>query len=551
MTARGKLVSRLTGAVAVAFLASLALTWVLHDRMTSHDAHKLIDVAFNDVEGAIREKVDRRLVRQAMLFRDRLSELQKDPGWRDKKKSVVLLQHLAEELKVDELCVVDHKGLLTHSANEEDIGFDFMKVEGQAAGFRPLLDRETEITQPLLPNTRAGEMIKYVGVWLPEGGFVQVGCREHSLRYLARSALTGLTHNRHVSGEDGYIVITTASGTIISHPDENRESGQWQEPSDDCYWQRRVVEGFSVYVVIPKRTAIVERRVLVGMSSLMNGMTLVLAAILVGLVIASYVRTQVRAQRAKEMKMAAHIQENAIPRVFPPFPGERRVDIFADMKTAKEVGGDFYDFYFSGPRKITFLVADVSDKGVPAALFMMRAKTIVKNIAQTGKPLVQVVSEANDALCEGNDASMFVTAWIGEIDLASGVVTYVNAGHNPPILRRKDGETDYLRTKPGLVLGVMPGVPYVVDQVPLAPGDELYLYTDGVTEQANAHGELFGEERLRRILVEDGGADHPGDCLDAVFARVTAHAAGREQADDCTQLLIRFNGAGPAAGGQS
>ena len=170
MTARGRLVSRLTGAVVAAFLASLALTWVLHDRMTSHDAHKLIDVAFNDVEGAIREKVDRRLVRQAMLFRDRLPELQKDPGWRDKKKSVALLQHLADELKVDELCVVDHKGLLTHSANEEDIGFDFMKVEGQAAGFRPLLDRETEVTQPLLPNTRAGDMIKYVGVWRQAGG---------------------------------------------------------------------------------------------------------------------------------------------------------------------------------------------------------------------------------------------------------------------------------------------------------------------------------------------------------------------------------------------
>ena len=542
MTARGRLVSRLTGAVAAAFLASLALTWVLHDRMTSHDAHKLIDVAFNDVEGAIREKVDRRLVRQAMLFRDRLPELQKDPGWRDKKKSVVLLQHLAEELKVDELCVVDHKGLLTHSANEEDIGFDFMKVEGQAAGFRPLLDRETEITQPLLPNTRAGEMIKYVGVWLPEGGFVQVGCREHSLRYLARSALTGLTHNRHVSGEDGYIVITTASGTIISHPDENRESGQWQEPSDDCYWQRRVVEGFSVYVVIPKRTAIVERRVLVGMSSLMNGMTLVLAAILVGLVIASYVRTQVRAQRAKEMKMAADIQESAIPRVFPPFPGEKRVDIYANMDTAKEVGGDFYDFYFSGRSKITFLIADVSDKGVPAALFMMRAKTIIKSIAQTGKPVAEVVTEANNALCEGNGANMFVTAWIGEIDLESGRISYVNAGHNPPIIIRTDEDDDYLRTRPGLVLGAMSGVKYRSQEVTLAPGEAIYLYTDGLTEQTNDQGEMFGEERLLSFISFGHFQSETQKILSKVSSRISAFAANTEQADDRTQLVICYRG---------
>ena len=542
MTARGKLVSRLTGAVAVAFLASLSLTWVLHDRMTSRDAHKLIDVAFKDVEGAIREKVDRKLVRQAMLFRDRLPELRKDPSWRDKKKSVAMLQHLAEELKVDELCVVDQKGLLTQSANEEDIGFDFMKVGGQAAGFRPLLDRETEITQPLLPNTRAGEMIKYVGVWLPGGGFVQVGCREHSLRYLARSALTGLTHNRHVSGEDGYIVITTASGTIISHPDEKRESGQWREPDNDCYWQRRVVEGFSVYVVIPKRTAIAERRVLVGISALMNGLTLILAMLLVGLVIGAYVRTQLRTQRAKEMKMAADIQESAIPRVFPPFPGERRVNIYANMDTAKEVGGDFYDFYFSGPQKITFLIADVSDKGVPAALFMMRAKTIIKSIAQTGKPIAEVVTEANNALCEGNGANMFVTAWIGELDLESGRVSYVNAGHNPPILIRTDDEEDYLRTRPGLVLGAMSGIKYRSQEVLLEPGDAIYLYTDGVTEQTNAQGELFGEDRLLSLISFGHFQAEPQKILASVSSRISAFAANTPQADDRTQLVICYRG---------
>ena len=542
MKAHGKLVARLTGAVAVAFLASLALTWVLHDRMTAHDAHKLIDIAFKDVEGAIREKVDRRLIRQAMLFRDKLPELRAHPDWHDKKKSVALLRRLADELKVDELCVVDAKGLLTHSADARDIGFDFTNITGQAAGFKPLLDRETEITQPLLPNTRAGDMIKYVGVWLPEGGFVQVGCREANLRYLARSAITGLTHNRHVSGAEGYIVITTASGTIISHPDEKRESGQWQEPGDDSYWQRHIVEGFSVYVIIPKRTAIVERRVLVGTSAFLNGMALVLAAILVGLVIAAYVRAQIKAQRAKEMKMASDIQESAIPRVFPPFPGEKRVDIYASMDTAKEVGGDFYDFYFSGPGKITFLIADVSDKGVPAALFMMRAKTIIKSIAQTGKPVAEVVTEANDALCEGNGANMFVTAWVGEIDLCTGRVAYVNAGHNPPILLRADGKNDYLRTRAGLVLGAMPGIKYRSQEAMLAPGDAIYLYTDGVTEQTNAQGELFGEERLLSFISGGHFRDEPNAILSSVSERISAFAAGTEQADDRTQLVIRYRG---------
>ena len=542
MTAQRKLVARLAGAVLVAFLASLALTWLLHDRMTARDAHKLIDVAFKDVVGAIREKVDRRLVRQAMLFRDKLPELQKNPDWRDKKKSVALLRNLANELNVDELCVIDANGLLTHSADERDIGFDFTNIKGQAAAFKPLLRDETEITQSLMPNTRAGDMIKYVGVWRPEGGFVQVGCREGNLRYLARSALTGLTHNRHVSGEAGYIVITTGSGTIISHPDEKRESGQWRDPGNDCYWQRREVEGFPVYVIIPKRTAIVERRVLVGTSAFLNGMALVLAAVLVGLVIAAYVRSQLSSQRAKEMKMASDIQESAIPRVFPPFPEEKRVDIYANMKTAKEVGGDFYDFYFSGPQKITFLIADVSDKGVPAALFMMRAKTIVKSIAQTGKPIADVVTEANDSLCEGNGANMFVTAWIGEIDLVSGRIAYVNAGHNPPIVIKADGTASYLRTRPGLVLGAMPGIKYRSQEIDFAPGDTIYLYTDGITEQPDDNGELLGEERLLAAISKMGAGRDLAKLLQSVLARVSAYAAGADQADDCTQLVIRYRG---------
>ena len=552
MTAHRKLVARLTGAVTLAFLASLIITWLMHDRMMAKDAHKLIDCAFRDVEGAIREKVDRRLIRQAMLFRDKLPELSAHPDWHDRKKSTALLRNLATELGVDELCVIDAKGILTHSADERDVGFDFTNIKGQAAGFQPLLHEETEITQPLLPNTRAGEMIKYVGVWVPQGGFVQVGCRDASLRRLARSAITGLTHNRHVSGSDGYIVITSGRGIIISHPEPARESGQWRDPGDSCYWRRKDIEGFPVYVIIPKKTAIVERRVLVGTSAFLNAMALIFAAFLVGIVIASYVRSQIKAQQAKEMGMAADIQLSAIPRVFPPFPDERRVDVFGDMKTAKNVGGDFYDFYFSGPRKITFLVADVSGKGVPAALFMMRAKATIKGIAQTGKPVVEVVTQANDALCQDNGANMFVTAWVGEIDLDTGMVTYVNAGHNPPvILRAAEGfRPEYIRSKPGLVLGAMDGIKYRSETVQLTPGDAIYLYTDGITEQPNAHGELFGEDRLASAIFQSIGAhaefisSKSSTLVEDVLAKVMEHKGGVEQADDCTQLIIRYNGGG-------
>ena len=544
-----RLAWRLVGAVALAFAASMVLTWTLHERMSQKEMRRLVDNVFDDVAVHIRERVDGRMLRLAAAVRDRVLEMRDEAWWADPDESSRRLRALAGELGVDEICVADAKGLLTHSARREQVGaLDFTTAEGQAREFAVLLHDKFELAQTLLPDTLRGEVVKYVGLWIPDGGFVQVGARDRTIRNLARTAVTGLTHGWHVSGSDGGIFITTGNGTIISHPEAGREGGQWRDPGRDFYCARRDIEGFPVYVVIPRRTAIVERRVLVGTSAFLNGMALVLASVLVGIVIAGWVRAQARARRAKELAMAADIQENAIPRVFPPFPSEKRIDLFANMKPAREVGGDFYDFYFTGTGRLAFLVADVSDKGVPAALFMMRAKTLLKNLAQSGRPLAEAVTEANDALCEGNAANMFVTSWIGVIDLDTGLVRYVNAGHNPPIvLRAKDGSAAYLRSRPGLVLGAMPGAKYRPGEIALEPGDAIYLYTDGITEQPDANGVLFGEERLRAGL--EGGAvlEHPETCAGTVLALVEAHAAGAEQSDDRTQLLLRWRGPGAEA----
>ena len=542
---RRRLAWRLVGAVATAFAASMVLTWVLHERMSQSEMRRLVDNVFDDVAVHIRERVDGRMLRLAAAVRDRVLEMREEAWWGDPDESSRRLLELAGELGVDEICIADAKGLLTHSAHREQVGaIDFTKTEGQAREFEALLHDKYELAQTLLPDTLRGEVVKYVGVWIPDGGFVQVGARDRTIRNLARTAVTGLTHGWHVSGSAGGIFIATGNGTIISHPEAGREGGQWRDPGEDFYCARRDIEGFPVYVVIPRRTAIVERRVLVGTSAFLNAAALVLASVLVGIVIAGWVRARARAIRAKELAMAAEIQENAIPRVFPPFPDEKRMDLFADMKPAREVGGDFYDFYLTGPDRLAFLVADVSDKGVPAALFMMRAKTLLKNLAQTGRPLGEAVAAANEALCEGNAANMFVTAWIGEIDLATGTVRYVNAGHNPPIvLRAKDGTADYLRSRPGLVLGAMPGAKYRTGEISLGRGDAIYLYTDGLTEQTDPNGELFGEARLELLLAGGGFLAHPETCTGAVLAGVEAHAAGAPQSDDRTQLLLLWRGA--------
>lgn len=553
-TAQSKLVWRLVGAVFLAFVASIALTWLIHSFMTGRETQKLIDNAFSDVTVKIRDRVDMRMIRQAMLARDRYYVLREEPWWNDPDESSRRLAGLAGDLGVDGICVADAKGILSHSSRRDEVGaLDFVNATGQAREFASLLDEKTELAQPLMPNSLRGELLKYVGVWIPDGGFIQICCGEKSVRNLARTAVTGLTYDWHVGGDDGGIYITTGNGTIISHPVKGGEGGQWRDPGEDFRCEKRMIEGFPVYVCIPKRTAMVERRVLVVTSALLNGIALVLASVLVGIVIAGYVRGQIAAQRAKEMAMASDIQENALPRTFPPFPEERRIDIYADMQCAKEVGGDFYDFYFCGPDRVAFLVADVSGKGVPAALFMMRAKTAIKSIVQTGKPLDEAVCEANEILSRDNKAGMFVTAWIGEMDLATGVVSFVNAGHNPPVLMRgeKNPEgrrTDFVRSKPGLMLGMISGIPYPSDTLVLKPGEALYLYTDGITEQTDEKNALFGEERLAETLeslCENGTALFDGarsPFVGAVMACVKAHGLGVEQADDCTQLVIRYNG---------
>ncbi len=243
----------------------------------------------------------------------------------------------------------------------------------------------------------------------------------------------------------------------------------------------------------------------------------------------------------KELEFARSIQHSAIPSVFPPYPGHSEFDIFASMDTAKEVGGDFYDFYFTGENKLSFLIADVSGKGIPAAMFMMTAKTIIKGYAESGKPVDEVFTIANEKLCQSNEAGMFVTAWMGTLDITTGEVEFANAGHNPPLIRHKDGSFEYLKTKPGFVLAGMEGIRYRKSSLVLSPGDEIYLYTDGVTEAADKENTLYGEERLLRLLNSLKMLNGEEICQ-AVKADIAYFAGDAPQFDDITMLHLKYNG---------
>lgn len=241
-----------------------------------------------------------------------------------------------------------------------------------------------------------------------------------------------------------------------------------------------------------------------------------------------------------ELAFAKAIQHSALPSVFPPYPNRKEFDIWAGMYTAKEVGGDFYDFYFIDEDTLAFLVADVSGKGIPAAMFMMTAKTFLKSYAESGMSVEEVLRYANEKLCEGNDANMFVTAWVGFLNTKTGLITYANAGHNPPLIKQADGTFSYLKSRPGFVLAGMEGIQYRKSEIQLMPGDSIYLYTDGVTEATDVKNELYGEERLLTVLNANADAA-PQSICEKVKADVDAFVGEAPQFDDITMLCLTYH----------
>lgn len=240
-----------------------------------------------------------------------------------------------------------------------------------------------------------------------------------------------------------------------------------------------------------------------------------------------------------ELALAHSIQTSSLPRVFPPYPNHNEFDIYAAMNPAKEVGGDFYDFFMI-ENMLTFVIADVSGKGIPAALFMMTSRTTLKQLALQGKPIDEVFEIANRQLYETNPSRMFVTAWMGTLNINTGELRYVNAGHNPPLLYR-DGKCEYLKGRTGFVLAGMKNTRYEYKTIFLSPEDRILLYTDGVTEAMDKRQRFYGEERLQELVNKIGCADVKEIC-EGVCGDVGKFAEGCVQADDLTVLSVCYHG---------
>jgi sigma-B regulation protein RsbU (phosphoserine phosphatase) len=248
----------------------------------------------------------------------------------------------------------------------------------------------------------------------------------------------------------------------------------------------------------------------------------------------------------QELSIARDIQMGILPKIFPPFPHREEVDVFAVMEAAKEVGGDLYDFFFIDEERLCFVIGDVSGKGVPAALFMAVTITLIKTVALRTPSPSDIMEAVNKDLSRDNPSSMFVTLFCGLLNVRTGELQYAVGGHNPPVFLRQGQPADYLGGKKGAIVGAVPDLRFPVNTMTLAPGDALFLYTDGVTEAMNPGLELFGSQRLLQDVEE--ARNRPIETMVAnVMDKVSAFAGEEPQADDITILVVRYQGSVKAA----
>ena len=246
-----------------------------------------------------------------------------------------------------------------------------------------------------------------------------------------------------------------------------------------------------------------------------------------------------------ELSNARYIQESAVPGKFPAFPDNEAFGLFASMNAAKDVGGDFFDYFMVNENTLVVVMADVSEKGLPAALYMMRAKTLIKSFAEAGLSVEDVAAEVNRKLCEDSSTDMFVTAWIGFLDISTGLLSYVQAGHTLPLLAGR--EVSFVKQKINAVLGGFKKAKYVRQELMLMPGDFIFLYTDGVTEAHASDGSMYGEERLKELIERERKGidleDRNDFCravCEKVLSEVNLFSEGAEQYDDITMMCLKY-----------
>lgn len=580
--------------ILLAFVTTSFFVFSLQNEIAVSQADNLLDMACSEIADDISDSSDAYLMDIARSIK---GEIKTFP-----------LTELATKYDVTEISIIDKNGIIVKSSVDSYVGFNMKKGE-QSKEFMCLLGDTEEYVQSYGSISRDHNIMrKYAGLKY-EDGFIQVGYDADQFQKDIDKNVLGIANNRHVGTTGFVLVYNEKFDLVSHSKTVDREqlaneSEKMKIPEEGktfemrfngspCFCKYITCEGYYIVSAIPSQEALQMRNIAVYVNTFMEIIVFAILFFLVYLLIRKVVVDQIKKVNAsltkitegnldeevdvrsnaefavlsddinstvgtlkdyiaeasaridKELELAKSIQSSVLPGTFPAFPKHKDFDIYALMDPAKEVGGDFYDFYFSGKDKLNFLVADVSGKGIPAAMFMMQAKTELKTLTESDIPVNEVFTSGNNALCQGNDAGMFVTAWQGGIDLESGKLSFVNAGHNPPLIRHGDGKFEYLRTRAGFVLAGMEGIKYKLQEMQLTPGDIVFLYTDGVTEATNSETKLYGEDRLLEALNSREFKSMKEIC-EYVKSDVDLFVGEAPQFDDITMVAFKFIGTPPA-----
>lgn len=487
------------------------------------------------------------------------------------------LRALKDVYFVDEINVVDGNGTCLASSSDAVRGQNEWLSANPSNFCQALIkDGRDVFSQPFRRSaTEADVFRKYVGVAFPPPakGYLQIGFDRSRLRSSIDYRIRTMATAWHVGESGFYVIAKTSNGEIVSTFDEkyigetlaaadfdafaasmhqnvekrdpvSREFGGFEKfrtfksffAGVPCLCTSGVVNQFHRYVAaLPLSEVYGPTRRVVARTAVLLFVAFVVVVFFMSRqsnLVAS-LREKEREERKRQqvdLAVSRTIQASSLPVAF---PDEPRYKIFARMDAAREVGGDFYDFYPLSDGRLLFLVADVSGKGVPAAMFMMKARTTIKACLFECADFAQAVAEANNRLAAENAADMFVTCWMGIFDKATGDVRYVNAGHNPPLVKRADGSVEWVRGQCSIALAVMPGATYQEETLHLAPGDSLFLYTDGVTEAVDVGGAFYGDDRLAEKLKNCGS-----EFVTEIRRDVAEFAKDAEQSDDITLLAL-------------
>ena len=586
----------LIGIIVIGFLLSMVLSWAFQTRQSNRSAERLLRLNIEDVRNDIIDASDANLLKVARMVSAAFEEGEKDLNFLMRQYDVAEINLIGMNGVITASTNPSYVGFDMHSG--EQAAEFLVLLEGEGGSY---IQSYQPITYDNAVSRKYAGVSLFWGGFLQVGYDFSRFQRDIDEKVVGttRNRHVGEGGNVLIADETWTLVSDPNDNegehiSVTGLTIDLAETPEWKPfraevYGRDCYCMYAFSEGYYTIATMPRNEIVLQRDTSVKLNAVLEVLVFLALLVMIFLLVQKLVVrninqvnaslskitegdldevvdvrsniefdtlsddinstvdtlkryiTEAAARIDQELEIAKAIQVSVLPREFPAFPDRTDFDICASMDPAKEVGGDFYDFFLVDDDHMALVIADVSGKGIPAAMFMMTAKTLIKNRTLAGGTPSEILDDVNTQLCEGNDAEFFVTVWLAIIDLRTGKGLAANAGHEHPALRRADGSYELVVYRHSPAVAAMEGMHFREHEFELGPGDTLFVYTDGATEASNEHSELFGTDRLAAALNLEPEAA-PAELLKLVRKEIDAFVDGAPQFDDITMLCFRYFG---------